>query len=308
MSLKLSQCPCSWGVEEARAPHNPPWSSFLDEVATAGYQGVELGPVGYLPTDPHVLGSALAGRGLGLSAGYVMEPLADLAALQHTLGRARETAAILSALGARALVLIDALNADRSATAGNDTDARRLDTRGFNALVAAVRGVADIATEFGLTVVFHPHVGTHVEFRDEIDRLMAALDSGAVRLCIDSGHAVYAGTDPIQLLRDYSARVGYLHLKDVDPAVHAEAARLGLRFEEAVDRGIFCPVGGGVVDFPGLFAELQDVNYKGWIAVEQDRAAPDNGTGRALADARESLACIRAIEGTTRPRAAEELR
>jgi inosose dehydratase len=289
--LRVAQCPASWGVEEPHADANPPWESFLDEVAAAGYEGVELGPLGYLPGDGAVLGASLAEQGLAVCAGYVMEPLADPDALRGTIERTRMTAALLRALGADRLVLIDDLHADRSATAGRSDQAARLDARAFDRLVDAVRAVAEIATdEFGLLVVFHPHVGTHVEFRDEIDRLMEATD---VSLCVDTGHSVYAGIDPVELYTDYAPLVRYMHLKDVDETVRSHAAAAGWTFEEAVDRGIFCPVGKGTVDYPALFAELRRTAYDGWIAVEQDRAALEPGSQRALADARESREYIR---------------
>ena len=291
MNLKVSQCPCSWGVETPDAASNPSWASFLDEVAGAGYDGVELGPLGYLPVDLDELSGALAERGLRLSAGYVMEPLVERGALERTLARTRETARILHALGAERLVLIDALHPERSATSGRSADAPRLDEERFATLVDTVRAVTRIATdELGLTAVFHHHVGTYVEFRDELDRLMAATD---VRLCVDSGHAFYAGIDPLELLRDYGERVGYLHLKDVDLAVHEAAARDGLRFEEAVDRGIFCPVGSGAVDYPALFAQLERAGYDGWVAVEQDRDALEPASTLAAEDARRSMDFIR---------------
>jgi inosose dehydratase len=278
-------------VEEPASATNPSWSTYLDEVSALGYAGTELGPLGYLPVDVGALREALAERGLELDAGYVMEPLATADALDATLQRTRETAEILQALGAGRLVLIDAIHPERSATSGRPEAAPRLDDDGFKTLVIAVEAVSQLASdEFGLETVFHHHVGTYVEFRDELERLLAATE---VRLCLDSGHAVYAGIDPVDLFRAHADRVGYMHLKDVDAEVLREAQEAGLTFEDAVDRGIFCPVGSGSVDYSSLFAEVERSAFTGWVAVEQDRDVLEPGSGLAAEDARRSIDYIR---------------
>lgn len=281
MKLKLAQCPVSWGVEDAADPTNVAWSTYLDQAAAAGYHGVELGPLGYLPTNTTVLLRELDARGLQLCAGYVMEPLADPAALEHTLERTRQTAQILAAAGAQAIIVIDDIHPARSAVAGRADVAERLAHDAFTRLVESTHAIARIATEeFGLTAAFHHHVGTYVEFRDEIDRFLAAADPSLIHLCIDSGHAVYAGMDPIELFDAYADRVRYMHFKDVEPSVLARVEPDRLSFNDAVAAGMFCPLGQGEVDYPQLFGRMDAAGYDGWISVEQDRKPKGEQPGR----------------------------
>ena len=78
----------------------------------------------------------------------------------------------------------------------------------------------------GVRAVLHPHAGGYVEFEDEIERLLDAVPADELGLCLDTGHALYAGSDPAELLARYGERVEHLHLKDV---AGARAARgLGL--------------------------------------------------------------------------------
>jgi len=302
MKLKLGQCPISWGVEDAEEPGNVPWQTYLDQAAAAGYHGVELGPLGYLPSDAETLLRELGARGLRLNAGYVMEPLAEPSAREHTLERTRRTADILAAAEAQVLVVIDDMYPERAAVAGRTAAARRLDEAAFAGLLESAHAVARVATEeFGLVAAFHHHVGTSVEFRDELDRFLAAADPSLVHLCIDSGHAVYAGIDPVELFGAYAERVRYLHLKDVDPSVLARVEPDGLSFGDAVRAGMFCPLGRGAVDFPALFARMDAAGYDGWASVEQDRLGHDWPDDVPLADARASFEYVRDA-GRTQPR------
>ena len=235
MELKIGQCPVSWGVEEADAASNPPWQQYLDQSAEAGYHGVELGPVGYLPTDSGQLGDALAERGLRLCAGYVMEPLASAADHERILEVTAVTATILDQQNAECLILIDDMHSERSDVAGRSAAGARLDADAFGRLVATAHDVARLVRgKFGIPVAFHPHVGTYVEFRDEIDRFLEATDPELIELCVDSGHSVYAGVDPVDLYKTYSDRVRYMHLKDVDAAIHRAAIADEISFDDAV--------------------------------------------------------------------------
>jgi inosose dehydratase len=287
--LRLATGPVSWGVDFADAPGNPPWEDVLDEVALSGFAGTELGPVGYLPEEPVALRSAIESRGLRVGGSFVFQPLADPAARATVLAVTRRTCAAIAAAGGAHLVVIDLVVAERAATAGDSDAAERLDDAGWAALVEGVDAVGKLATrDYGLRPVFHPHVGSHVEFADEIERLLASLP---IDLCLDTGHSAYAGVDPVTTFERFAARIPYLHLKDVDPAVRAGALADRAGFWAAIDRGVFCPLGRGMVDFPGLAAALEDAGFDGWATVEQDRVP---GSGAPLADV---VASRRYLEG-----------
>lgn len=265
---RVGNAPTSWGIEQASDPSYPHWETVLDEIARAGYAGIELGPLGYLPDDPDVLIRELAVRRLGLSAGTVMAPLQESA--EAVIDLATRTVDLTSKIGAPCLVLIDGLDAERSASAGAPERAARLDDGAFRHLVDTVNRIADIAAAAGVVAAFHPHAGTHVEFRDEIDRLFGATDPALVRLCVDTGHSAYAGIDPAQLIGDYADRLACVHLKDVDPAVLAAVAEEEAGFDAAYERAVFCVLGEGCVDFRTVREELSAADYDGWLTVEQD--------------------------------------
>lgn len=262
MSVRLATGPVSWGVDFAGTPGNPPWTDVLDGIRRAGYAGLELGPLGYLPEDPGRLREELAERALALVGGFVFEPLHDPARLGDILATTRRVVRLIVGAGGEHLVIIAAVVPDRACAAGRSERAPRLDADGRRALARAISAVAGVAESAGLAAAVHPHAGTYIEFADEIG---AAAELAP--LCLDTGHVAYAGLDPGAAIREYGSRLGMLHVKDVDPAVLAR--RLG--FWESVAAGVFCPAGRGVVDLAEVADALRDGGYSGWATVEQDR-------------------------------------
>jgi inosose dehydratase len=287
MQLRIANAPTSWGVEDPEDRANPPWDRLLNDLAAAGYAGTELGPLGYLPTDPELLRRELADRGLALVGGYVFEPLHTPDGVAAALDTGRRTCELLAAAGAAHLVIIQGFSPERERAAGRAGAAAPLADAGWATLVDGVEQLARLAREHGLVPVFHPHAGTHVEFEDEIDRLVAATD---VPLCIDTGHCAYAGIDAVALVERLRPRIAYLHLKDVDADRLRVALALELSFEEAVAERVFCPLGEGVVDFAALAAALD--GFEGWATVEQDCLPTDSAAPAEHAAA--SLAHLRA--------------
>ena len=272
MPLSIGNAPCSWGVEFADAPSNPPWDVLLDETRAAGYRGTELGPVGYLPEEPACVEEALAKRGLQLTAGVLYQPFHDAAAWESLLDSLDRTCRMLAALGARHLVLIDSVSEQRSKFAGDSRAAPRLEGAQLAALHDRVRTVGRIAREeHGLSPCLHAHAGGCIEFEDELEQALDAIDEDLLGVCLDSGHSLYAGFDPVAVLRRHAARVTYVHLKDLDQGIlrRCVAARVG--FYESCARGVFCNLGSGSMDFGALRQALEDVGYDDWATVEQDR-------------------------------------
>jgi inosose dehydratase len=263
----------------------------LDEAAGAGYEGVELGPLGYLPGDAQRLRRELAARDLALVAGFVFVPLHTPEGVEQALRDGRATCELLADAGARHLVIIQGFTPEREAAAGRPGEAPSLSDPEWATLTDGVHALARLARDdHGLVPCFHPHAGTHVEFEDEIERLAASTDPELVSLCIDTGHCAYAGVDPVALYRRHAARVAYFHLKDLLPERLAPSS---LSFEQAVAAGAFCPLGEGVVDFPALHSELDRHGFHGWAAVEQDRLPTDSASPAEHAAA--SLRHLRAV-------------
>lgn len=275
MAVRIANAPTSWGIEDPGDPANPPWRRVLDEAAGAGYAGIELGPLGYLPQDTAALRRELNGRQLELVAGFVFVPLHTPEGIEAGVRVARKTCELLAGAGARHLVIIQGFTPEREAAAGRAGKAPALTDAEWATLTDGVHALARLARdEHGLGPCFHPHAGTHVEFEPEIERLIAETDPELVSLCIDTGHCAYAGVDPADLYRRHADRVAYLHLKDLRP----ERLATPLSFEQAVAAGVFCPLGQGVVDFGALRDALAERGFDGWAAVEQDRLPTDSAS------------------------------
>jgi inosose dehydratase len=292
MHLSIGNAPCSWGVEFADDPRNPPWTHVLDEAKAAGYTGIELGPLGFMPEDPSVLGPALAERDLTLIGGVLFRPFHDPTQWDQVRDAALRTCRALTAHGATRLVLIDSISQRRAPTAGRSGEAERLrgaDRAGFLERIHAVARMG--VEEFGLEVTMHAHAAGFVEFEDELEDVLDAIEPRLLGVCLDTGHCEYAGFDPVAFYRRHSERVSYLHFKDIDPVVRRRAIDERRGFYDACAAGLFCNLGEGIVDFRALKAALLARGFSGWATVEQDR--DPRGERSTLADAKANLAYLK---------------
>jgi inosose dehydratase len=266
----------------------------LDECHAAGYRGIELGPIGYLPEDPTVLGEALAERGLTLIGGVVFRPFHDPLKWDEVKDAAARTCRALTAHGARHLVLIDSISPRRAPTAGRPDEAEQMSAAEWAGFVGRIRGIARTGAEdYGLTVSIHPHAAGFVDFEEEVERLLGDTDVKFLRICLDTGHSHYAGFDPVAFLRRHMDRVAYVHFKDIDPKVRAKVVEERTGFYEACAKGVFCNLGTGMTDFPAVRRLLIDHGYDGWCTVEQD-CDPAGPTSPAM-DARANRGYLASI-------------
>lgn len=273
-------------------PDQARWPLVLDEVAAAGFDGIELGPYGYLPTDPEVLNRELSVRGLGLAAGFVMEPFHDTTQTDRILTAALETCQLLAANDAKTLVVIAGLVPERSRAAGRPDAAPPLEGSDRDTFLYTVSAIIELAHSNGLNAAFHPHAGTYVEFAFEIDQILAEL-GGDLGLCVDTGHSIYSGIDPYDLLKRYSDRIVHVHFKDLHRDLLASAIQQELSFEQAVASGVFCALGDGGADLKTFVDGLREIGYHRWATYEQDRVASDHPQARA--DAERSLAYLHTL-------------
>jgi inosose dehydratase len=295
--MRVGNAPVSWGVYEAGRP-NPPFGDVLDGIARAGYAGTELGPYGYLPTSPRLLDHELRSRGLALGSSFVPLPLEEARKRDASVRAALDVARLLASQRVRELIVADDEDPARTAQAGRvpaDGSGGYDDARWREAaetLHAVARALRD---QLSMTVVVHHHAGTFVETPQEIDRLLAETDPELVGLLLDTGHAVYGGADPLDLLRRHGGRVRYVHLKDVRADELARVRTTDIGMAEAWRRGVFCPLGEGVVDFPRVVESLRSRDYDGWLIVEQDVVPDEDGRlePEPFASARRSRAYLR---------------
>jgi len=269
----FASAPDSWGVLDYPGPSwNQSYEKMLDEMVAAGYTGSELGPYGFFPTDPAILKPQLDKRNLKLLGSFVPVVLSDPASGGIAVEHIRKVGNLLAALKAPFLVLADAQSAERDRISG------RVPADGSAALTAAqwknvakvVEEAAKVSSEFGLDLVFHPHVATYVETPEECERFFDVTSHTGVGLCLDTGHCVYGGGDTIAEADKFKSVLRFLHIKDVDAKVMDEARRDKLTFDQAIERRAFTIIGQGSIDFPAFFRMLAKNNYSGWMVVEQD--------------------------------------
>ncbi len=275
--IAVANAPCSWGVLEFESKSaSPGYEQVLDEIAASGYAGTELGDWGFMPTDPTVLQRLLDARKLAMVGAFVTTRLADSRSHDASVRTAVRTARLIAAAAeARppVIVLSDEPTADpaRARAAGRVPPNLGLSAAQWDDAAGRVEQIAAaVRDESGLRTVFHHHCAGYVETPAEIDALMARTDPSLVGLCLDSGQATYGGGSPLDLLSRHRARTWHVHFKDCEPQVAERARREQMDYQTALRHGLFCELGLGNVDFPGLLGELRDMDYDGWIVVEQD--------------------------------------
>jgi inosose dehydratase len=282
---RLAGAPISWGACEV-----PGWGvmptaeTVLREMAQLGMRGTELGPPGFLPEDPVALAALLKWHGLALVGGFVPLVLHERG-LDSTLAEARRSARLIGGAGGRMLVLAAVQDAEWSAP-------RTLDDEGWKRLGAHLNEVEVVAAEYGLAVCLHPHVDTLIETAEQVSRALEVVEVG---WCLDTGHLLIGGTDPVQFAREHGDRVVHVHLKDVDATLAAEV-RAGRRsLLDATRAGLFKALGQGDARIAEVIDALDGHGYAGWLVLEQDTAITgDEPTvaGGPMRDARESVAFL----------------
>ena len=294
MTIEIGNAPCSWGVEFANDPRNPTWRKVLQDCAEAGYRGIELGPVGFMPEDPAILGEALDEFGLTLIGGVIFRPYHDPDAWEDVLDATHLTARALKAHGAEHLVIIDSISPRRAPTAGRADEAVQMDKAEWTGFRDRIVESARIGAEdYGLTVGIHAHAAGFMDFEPELIRLLDEVDEGLLKICFDTGHHSYAGFDPVAFMQKYVSRISYMHFKDIDPKVKANVIANRTGFYEACGQGIFCNLGQGDVDFEAVRKVLLDANFQGWCTVEQD--CDPTLDVRPIDDARANRAYLQSI-------------
>lgn len=246
--------------------------AILDDMARLGYEGTQFG--GNFPGGA-ALRDELASRDLRLAEVYVPLPATPAGPTPKAMEVARTCLARLHDAGGDVLcVAIDgAADRDAAASRADAPGTARFDDAAWTALADVLHLIADEAAALGHPTVFHPHAATYVETLDEIDRLLDSTDAARIGVCLDTGHHLVAGGDPVEALRSFGERVRHVHLKDVDGDV-LFALRSGRYegLEDAVRHGLFTELGAGILDLDGVIATLVARDYDGWLMVEQDRS------------------------------------
>ena len=271
MTINIGNAPCSWGVEFPDDPRNPHWETVLQECTEAGFNGIELGPIGYMPEDPILLKEKLDQYNVTLIGGVIFRPFHDVQKWDNVMDGAVRTCKALKAHGASHLVLIDSIAPDRALTAGRPNEAPKFSNADWKKFRDRIFTIAKMGyEEYGLIPSIHPHAGGYMDFLNEVEQLLEETDSNILKICIDTGHAVYAGFDPIDFMEKYHQRISYVHFKDIDKKIKDDVVANQIGFYDACAQGIFCNLGQGEINFPKIKTLLEKNTYQGWCTIEQD--------------------------------------
>lgn len=272
--------PDSWGVLDYPGPSwEQSYEKMLDEMVEAGYTGTELGPYGFFPTDAKVLQPQLAKRNLNLLGSFVPVKMTDPSAKTAVMERIRKVGGLLATLKAPFLVIADDMHPERNAFAGRIYDAGcpTLTAEQWKHVGEIVEGADQVANEFGLDLVFHPHIATYVESPEECERFFDVTSHTNVGLCLDTGHCVYGFGDSVTEAEKYKDKLRLVHVKDCNLKLLEEARSKKWTFDDSVEHKLFTVIGDGNIDFPAFFRTLLKNDYSGWSVIEQDVKFGDPG-------------------------------
>lgn len=287
-AVKIAGAPISWGVcEVPNWGHQMSPERVLKEMADLGLGATEFGPEGFLPIDPAARAKVLRDHGMEAVGGFfpVIMHRADI----DPLPKVQQELEAYVASGAKTLVL----SAD-TGLEGYDTKREALDEAGWALFNSNLDRIKDYAASLGITAVLHPHVGTMVETEDDINHV---LSGSSIQFCLDTGHMIIGGTDPVAFARNHADRVAHSHLKDVNLDVARRVQAGEITYYQGILQGMYVPLGEGDVDIRSIVTDLVRSGYDGWFALEQDNVInnePGLGEG-PLADAKKSVDFIRSV-------------
>ncbi|MFW0784123.1 TIM barrel protein [Gordonia sp. CPCC 206044] len=272
-NLRVAAAPISWGVCEVPGwGHQLAPERVLGEMAALGVTAAETGPAGYLPSAPEQLREMLSSYGLSCVGSFV--PVVLHRADQDPAPEVTEVLDRLETSGGDVVVLAAATGVD-----GYDARPDLSETE-WTTLLANLDRLGELAAARGVTAVLHPHVGTMVEQHAEVRRV---LEDSSIGLCLDTGHLLIGGTDPLELTQAYTNRIRHVHLKDVRVDLAEQVQRGDMTYTDAVRSGMYVPLGAGEARIAQVVATLVDAGFDGWYVLEQDTILADEAAGDAAA-------------------------
>ena len=268
-SVKLSIAPIAWTNDDL--PELGGHISFeqcIEEMSEAGFTGSEIG--NKYPRDPEVLKPALEKRGLEISSAWFSTFFSENGRSEETIDKYVEQMRFLKAMGARVVNICECGHCVQMGT-GHVFDRPEYSNDQWQNVAEGLNMIGEIARDNEMINAYHYHMGTMVQNLEEIDRIMELTDPALVYLLVDTGHAHYAGDDPLSIVRKYGPRIRNVHLKDIRQEildiVHSEK----MSFLDSVKAGVFTVPGDGCIDFLPIFKALADAGYGGWFVVEAEQ-------------------------------------
>lgn len=286
--------PCSWGVWYADGtPSKTPYDIFLDQAAESGYQALELGPDGYLPADESKLLEELESRNLSVCAGTACYSFDKEPSFATFRPRIEAMCRRLKSFGANYIVAMD-----ESDVGLYSEKKEQMATEVWEGFFRKIKEMAEFTKkEYGIEIVYHPHIKTMIETEQEIIRLM---DETGLNLCFDTGHHAYVNgngeygdSSVFDFIRRYKERIAYLHFKNIDYKVLQKVKAEHLDSDTAFDIDVMCDLEEGIIDYQQLKIVLDEINFQGIGVIEQDM--PKATTTQAFHAAKRNLEYLRKI-------------
>lgn len=288
LKINIAGAPISWGVcEVPNWGHQMEPSRVLREMSELGLGATEFGPDGFLPMQPELKASILKEHNMIAVGGFV--PVVLHRADHDPVPAVKKELESYKAAGAKVLVL-----AANSGIDGYDAKLPVLTDDDWQILFNNLNRLQQIAAEVGVKAVLHPHVGTMIETQDHVMRVVAG---STIPFCLDTGHMIIGGTDPVAFAQNHAGRIAHSHLKDVDLSWAKKVQNNELSYYDAVVQGMYRPLGQGDVDIRSIVRSLIKSGYTGWFVLEQDNvitAEPGVNQG-PMADAKASVEFLRGV-------------
>lgn len=245
------------------------FEQVVSEMALAGFEGCSVGH--NFPTDPDQLKAALALRGLQVSEPWASAYFTVNAMEEKSVEEFRRQSAFIKRMGGTDIGLAELGHSVHQRPIDVKANKPVYDDRQWRAMVDGLTRLGEIAAAEGMQLCYHHHMGTGVQSREEIDRLLADTDPALVHLLLDTGHLYWAGDDPAALARDHGRRIKHVHLKSVRQSVMEECDARGASFYDAIEAGIWTVPGDGEIDFAPILQALADNGFAGWLVVEAEQ-------------------------------------
>ena len=289
-TMRVASAPVSFGVDEIMLDDAwmPEPDEMLDWMVDIGFEGTELGLPGFLG-DAAAVHERLSSRDLELVGSFLPQHFSRAERADEDRAWLRDHLRLVMAgapTGSKPLaILSDQFDEpDRRAFSGRIQEHPEtwLSAARFDTLIDNLHRAAELCRAEGLEPVLHPHAGTYVETADEIARVMDRIDPSLIGLCLDTGHFRFGGADPAKAADDYHELIRHVHIKDCRTSVMDDVKREGKGLEEALRRGVFCPLGEGDAGIDAVIAALRAHEFSGWLVIEQDQALVSTDTRQTV--------------------------
>jgi len=272
--VRIATAPVSWGIWEMTIdrPDLIPPQTYLDTIVDMGYTATETGPPGYFAPSAAEAADRARAAGVELVATFLPLRLDDPAGFEEDLAALDRTVEVLEATGGGVVLLADMETPDRARAAGSEERRRETgwDDETTDRAAERLQRATDIVRARGLDAALHPHAATHIESESETERILERTD---IALCVDTGHTVVGGGDPVVLVQRHASRLRHVHLKDVDGGMLVRLSIGEVDMDEAWPLGIFCEFGTGVFPIREFLALPEVRALDGYGVIEQDRVA-----------------------------------